>query len=79
MHKIILEIIGSDYIMFDPSVPLRVYLIPVAAIVFILFVLGCFVNRKLRRIDMLESLKSVDYQGLSMLKKRNGYFLANNL
>lgn len=30
------------------------------AIVFILFVLGCFVNRKLRRIDMLESLKSVD-------------------
>lgn len=48
--------IGSDYIMFDPSVPLRVYLIPVAAIVFILFVL----NRKLRRIDTLESLKSVD-------------------
>ena len=52
--------IGSDYIMFDPSVPLKVYLIPVAAIVFILFVLGCFVNRKLKGIDMLEALKSVD-------------------
>lgn len=60
MHKIILEMIGSDYIMFDPSVPLRIYLIPVAAIVFILFVLGCFVNRKLKQIDMLEALKSVD-------------------
>lgn len=60
MHKIILRMIGSDYIMFDPSVPPRAYLIPVAAIVFILFVLGCFVNRKLKRIDMLEALKSVD-------------------
>ena len=60
MHKIILEMIGSDYIMFDPSVPLRIYLIPVAAIVFILFFFGCFVNRKLKQIDMLEALKSVD-------------------
>ncbi len=60
MHKIILKMIGSDYIMFDPSVPIGVYLIPVAAIVFILFVLGCFVNHRLKEIDMLEALKSVD-------------------
>ena len=60
LHKIILNMIGSGYIMFDPSVPLKVYLIPVTAIIAILFVLGCFVNHKLKRLDMLEALKSVD-------------------
>lgn len=60
MHHAILQMIGSDFIMFDPSVPLRVWLTPVLAVCLILVALGWLVNRRLRSIDMLEALKSVD-------------------
>ena len=60
LHQAILNIIGSDNIMFNPSVALYVYLVPVFAIVLILAILGWLVNHNLRKVDMLEALKSVE-------------------
>lgn len=60
LHKLLLAMIGSDSIRFNPAVSLEVYVIPVIAIVGILAALGIYVNHHLRKVDMLEALKSVD-------------------
>lgn len=60
LHHAILGMIGSSYIMFDPDVALHVYLTPILTIILILAVLGWFVNHHLRKVDMLEALKSVE-------------------
>lgn len=60
LHHIILGMIGSNQIMFQPKVAFYVYLAPIIAITSILAVLGYFVNYKLRRVDMLEAMKSVE-------------------
>ncbi|MGT2830042.1 ABC transporter permease [Streptococcus hillyeri] len=60
LHQVILDMIGSNQIMFQPKVAYYVYLIPVIAIIGILGILGWFVNHKLRKVDMLEALKSVE-------------------
>lgn len=58
LHKLLLAMIGSDSIRFNPAVSLEVYVIPVIAIVGILAALGIYVNHHLRKVDMLEALKS---------------------
>ncbi|HFI0048666.1 TPA: FtsX-like permease family protein [Streptococcus suis] len=60
LHKLLLAMIGSDSIRFNPAVSLEVYVIPVIAIVGILAALGIYVNHHLRKVDMLEALKSVE-------------------
>ncbi|MDW8648937.1 FtsX-like permease family protein [Streptococcus suis] len=60
LHKLLLAMIGSDSIRFNPSVGLEVYLIPILAISGILAALGWYINHHLRKVDMLEALKSVD-------------------
>lgn len=60
LHKLLLAMIGSDSIRFNPSVGLEVYLIPILAISGILAALGWYVNHHLRKVDMLEALKPVD-------------------
>ncbi|HEL1895338.1 TPA: FtsX-like permease family protein [Streptococcus suis] len=60
LHKLLLAMIGSDSIRFNPSGGLEVYLIPILAISGILAALGWYVNHHLRKVDMLEALKSVD-------------------
>ncbi|MGT2908121.1 ABC transporter permease [Streptococcus dentiloxodontae] len=60
LHQFIMEMIGSDNVMFGTTVDVTVYLIPVFFILLILLVLGWLVNRRLKNLDMLEALKSVD-------------------
>ncbi len=60
LHKLLLAMIGSDSIRFNPQVGPEVYLIPILAIVGILGCLGWYVNHLLRKVDMLEALKSID-------------------
>lgn len=60
LHRFLIELIASSFIMFKPTVSWMVYLAPVVSILGILAVLGFFVNRKLRRVDMLEALKSLE-------------------
>lgn len=58
LHRYILSFLGSSTTMFNPSVPLQGYLIPVFSVLAILAVLGVLVNHRLRHLDMLEALKS---------------------
>ncbi|MFC3928782.1 FtsX-like permease family protein [Streptococcus caprae] len=60
LHKVLLNLIGSAFIMFQPTVAISVYIIPIVAIASILAVLGWLVNHTLRHVDMLEALKSVE-------------------
>lgn len=60
LHRLLLLMIGSDSIRFNPEVGIEVYLIPILAIVGILAFLGWYVYHQLKKIDMLEALKSVD-------------------
>ena len=60
LHRSLLETIAPDAFLLNPTVSVFVYLVPVFSIIMILIVLGFMVNAILRRIDMLEALKSVD-------------------
>ena len=60
LHRSLLETIAPDAFLLNPAVSVFVYLVPVFSIIMILIVLGFMVNAILRRIDMLEALKSVD-------------------
>ena len=59
-HKVLLEMIGSSTIIFNQKVTVEVYLIPLAILFGILVGLGYYVNHHLRKLDMLEALKSGD-------------------
>ena len=60
LHSFLLQMIAPDNVLFNPEVSFTVYLIPVISIMGILILLGYMVNYNLRRVDMLEALKSVD-------------------
>ncbi len=60
LHQFLIQMISPATILFYPQVGWEVYVIPVAAVSIILTLLGFFVNRHLRKVDMLEALKSVE-------------------
>ncbi|MEK0307346.1 FtsX-like permease family protein [Bifidobacterium favimelis] len=60
LHHYIITTVPPDNVMFDPSVSWVAFMVPLVMIVVITAVLGWYVNRKLRNIDMLEALKSVE-------------------
>ena len=46
--------------MFNPIIWVGAYIIPLVAIAVVSFILKYYVNSKLKNVDMLEALKSVD-------------------
>ena len=60
LHQFLIQMIAPGSFRFQPKVGCEVYLIPVLAVSVILIILGFFVNHYLRKIDMLEALKSVE-------------------
>ena len=60
LHQVIMGMIGSSSILFGTEVGFSIYATPIITIILILLVLGFMVNNRLRRVDMLEALKSVD-------------------
>ncbi len=52
--------IAPDAILFYPKVGLGVFLFPVGGMILLLILLGIYVDHYLRKVDMLEALKSVD-------------------
>ncbi|HGK9459710.1 TPA: FtsX-like permease family protein [Streptococcus pneumoniae] len=60
LHQFLIQMISPATILFYPQVGWEVYVIPVAAVSIILTLLGFFVNYYLRKVDMLEALKSVE-------------------
>ena len=60
LHKVILEKVAPAEIFFNPNIEVWVYILPVILVIVILYALGVIVNLKLKKVDMLEALKSVD-------------------
>lgn len=60
LHQLIMEMIGSDNVLFGTTVDSTVYLAPTFFILLILIILGWLVNHRLKNLDMLEALKAVD-------------------
>ncbi|TGY40744.1 ABC transporter permease [Clostridium sartagoforme] len=60
LHSYILNVVPPDDVMFNPNRWNGAYAIPFVAITIILFVLKYYVNNKLKNVDMLEALKSVE-------------------
>lgn len=60
LHQFLIQMIAPGTFRFQPKVGWEVYLIPVLDVSVILTILGVFVNHYLRKVDMLEALKSVE-------------------
>ena len=60
LHQFLIQMIAPGTFRFQPKVGWEVYLIPILAVSVILTILGFFVNHYLRKVDMLEALKSVE-------------------
>ncbi|HEM4814830.1 TPA: FtsX-like permease family protein [Streptococcus suis] len=59
-HRYMISIIPPESIMFNPALGYLIYLVPAAVVIAILVVLGLVVNQWLKKVDMLEALKSVE-------------------
>ncbi len=60
LHQFLIQMISPATILFYPRVSWEVYALPIIAVTVILALLGLFVNHHLRKVDMLEALKSVE-------------------
>ena len=60
LHQFLIAMIAPDAILFYPKVGLSVFLFPVGGMILLLLLLGIYVDHYLRKVDMLEALKSVD-------------------
>ena len=60
LHQFLIALIVPDAILFYPKVGLGVFLFPVGGMILLLILLGIYVDHYLRKVDMLEALKSVD-------------------
>ena len=60
LHQFLIQMISPATILFYPQVSWEVYALPIVAVTVILTLLGLFVNHHLRKVDMLEALKSVE-------------------
>lgn len=60
LHQFLITMIAPDAILFYPKVGLGVFLFPVGGMLLLLILLGIYVDHYLRKVDMLEALKSVD-------------------
>ena len=60
LHTYILVAVSPAEVMFDPKVTISSYIVPAVVIAVVTFVLKYYVNNRLKVVDMLEALKSVD-------------------
>lgn len=60
LHTYILNVVPPDEIMFNPAIVMLSYIVPIITITVVTIILKANVNRRLRKLDMLEALKSAD-------------------
>lgn len=60
LYQYILAVVPPEDVMFDPALGATAFIVPVITITAITVLLGIIINRKLKTIDMLEALKSVE-------------------
>lgn len=60
LHQYIITVVPPDDVMFNPALGGGSFLIPALIIAIVTIFLGAVVNHRLKNVDMLEALKSVD-------------------
>ena len=60
LYQYILAVVPPDEVMFNPALCAKAFVIPAILIAVITFTLGYIMNRKLKYLDMLSALKSVE-------------------
>ena len=60
LYLYILSVVPPDEVMFNPVLGATAFLVPLFVVCAITAVLGALINRRLKNVDMLESLKSVE-------------------
>lgn len=60
LHYYMIQIIPPEAVMFNPAVGYMIYLLPAILVITILTILGFVVTQWLKKVDMLEALKSVE-------------------
>ena len=60
LHDFIIAYVAPPYVMFTPNIELWGYIVPSIAVIGILCVLCVYANRMIRKLNMLDALKSVD-------------------
>ncbi len=60
LYLYIISIVPPDDVMFNPALGAKAFIIPVIVITVITIVLGLIMNRRLKNVDMLGALKSVE-------------------
>lgn len=60
LYRYILYVVPPDNVMFNPALSAPSFMWPLGVIGVITIILGFIVNKKLKDLDMLEALKSVD-------------------
>ncbi len=60
LYLYIISVVPPDDVMFNPALGANAFLVPVLVICIITAVLGVMINRRLKNVNMLEALKSVE-------------------
>lgn len=60
LYRYIITIVPPNNVMFNPALGAKAFIIPVIVISVITLILGLMMNRRLKNVDMLEALKSVE-------------------
>ncbi len=60
LYLYIISIVPPDDVMFNPALGAKAFLIPALVVCVITVVLGAVINRRLKNVNMLEALKSVE-------------------
>ena len=60
LYRYILAVVPPDDVMFNPVLGLNGFIIPTVTVIIITVVLGKIINRRLKNVNMLEALKSVE-------------------
>ena len=60
LYRYILAVVPPDEVMFNPALGAKAFVVPVLLIALITVILGYTMNRKLKKLDMLSALKSVE-------------------
>ena len=56
----ILKVVPPEEVMFNPALGLKAFIVPVLVVGTITVALGWVINHKMKHVDMLEALKSVE-------------------
>lgn len=60
LHQYIITVVPPDDVMFNPALSATSFIIPAVIISVVTIVLAFVINKRLKNVDMLEALKSVD-------------------